>query len=69
MDDQNIMHRMLAKGDAFRSKYADFDYSKLDSTQHAYLNRLAFFSRHRERILRKFNGTSITYDVKIAFLD
>jgi hypothetical protein len=32
MDDQNILHRMLAKGDAIRDKYNDFDYSQLDST-------------------------------------
>ena len=60
---------MLAKGDALRERYRDFDFSKLDSTQNTYLSRLAFFSKHRERILSKFNGTSITYDVKIAFLD
>jgi hypothetical protein len=34
-----------------------------------YLSRLSFFAKHRERILKKFNGTKITYDVKIAFLD
>jgi len=69
MDEQNIVHRMLAKGDVLREKYKDFDFSQLDDTQIKYLNRLAFFSRHRERILRKFNGTRISYDVKIAFLD
>ena len=69
MDDQNILHRMLAKGDALRERYNDFDFSKLDSTQNTYLSRLGFFSKHRERILSKFNGTSITYDVKSAFLD
>jgi hypothetical protein len=69
MDDQNILHRMLAKGDAIREKYIDFDFGKLDSTQNTYLSRLGIFAKHRERILRKFNGTSITYDVKIAFLD
>ncbi len=37
--------------------------------QQTQLSRLAFFSKHRERVLRKFNGTTITYDVKIAFLD
>jgi hypothetical protein len=33
------------------------------------LNRLTFFSKHRERILKKFNGTHINHDAKIAFLD
>ena len=69
MDEQNILHRMLAKGDALRQRYATYDFSSLDSQQQRYLNRLSFFSRHRERILRKFNGTTITMDVKIAFLD
>lgn len=69
MDEQNILHRMLAKGDHLRSRYDSFDFTALDQTQQKYLNRLSFFAHHRERILRKFNGTSITHDVKIAFLD
>jgi hypothetical protein len=60
---------MLAKGDALRAKYDNFDFDALDPTQQTYLGRLAFFAKHRERILKKFNGTNITYDVKIAFLD
>jgi hypothetical protein len=32
MDDQNILHRMLAKGDAIRDKYNEFDFTQLDST-------------------------------------
>jgi hypothetical protein len=60
---------MLAKGDNLREKYAGFDFSKLDNTQLTHINRLTFFSKHRERILRKFNGTTINADVKIAFLD
>lgn len=60
---------MLAKGDSLRDRYKDFDFTALNPTQQTYLNRLSFFARHRERILRKFNGTNITYDVKIAFLD
>ena len=63
------MHRMLSKGDALRKRYDQFDFSKLDSTQEKYISRLTFFAKHRERILKKFNGTNITYDVKIAYLD
>lgn len=69
MDEQNILHRMLAKGDTLRDAYKDFDFSKLDAIQHKYLNRLTFFAKHRERILKKFNGTKISYDEKVAFLD
>ena len=69
VDDQNILHRMLAKGDALRDRYKDFDYSAMQPYQQKQLSRLAFFSKHRERILKKFNGTNITIDVKIAFLD
>ena len=69
MEDQNLLHRMLAKGDQLKYKYKDFDYSQLDSSQHSILKQLSFFSRHRERIARKFNGTKITSDVKIIFLD
>jgi len=60
---------MLAKGDSLRPSYKDFDFSQLDETQQKYLNYLTFFSKHRERIIRKFNATKISYDVKIAFLD
>lgn len=69
MDDQNVVHRMLAKGDALRSKYEGFNFEGLDATQQYYLKRLSFFSHHRERILKKFSGTSISSDVKVAFLD
>ena len=69
MDEQNILHRMLSKGDSLRDRYEDFDYSTLDPTQQAYLSRLSFFAKHRERLLRKFNGTTISTDVKIMFLD
>jgi hypothetical protein len=60
---------MLAKGDALRDRYKDFDFESLEAVQKTHLGRLAFFAKHRERILKKFNGTNITYDVKIAFLD
>jgi hypothetical protein len=29
-DDQNILHRMLAKGDALRDKYKNFNFSELN---------------------------------------
>ena len=60
---------MLAKGDALRDRYKDFNFDALDSQQQRYLSRLTFFAKHRERILKKFNGTNITFDVKIAYLD
>lgn len=60
---------MLAKGDQLRVRYENFEWSKLEQDQLKYLDRLSFFSKHRERILRKFNGTTISYDEKIAFLD
>eukprot|EP00347_Sterkiella_histriomuscorum_P004481 403360302 len=69
MNDQNIVHRMLAKGDALRDHYNGFDFSQLDSSQQSVLRKLSFFSRNRERIVNKFNSTKIGYDVKIAFLD
>ena len=69
MNDQNIIHRMFAKGDAIRDSYNDFDYSKLENTQLHTLWKLSFFSRQRDRIIRKFNSTRIDYDAKITFLD
>lgn len=64
-----MLHRMLEKGDVLKDQYKDFDFSKLEPAQHKYLKKLSFFSKHRERILRKFNGTTISTDVKILFLD
>jgi hypothetical protein len=69
MEDQNILSLMFQKGDQIKDKYKDFNFDQLDSTQKRYLNRLSFFSKHRERIIRKFNGTTISNDVKILFLD
>lgn len=69
MDEANLLQKMLEKGDQIRSHYKDFDYDSLDSTQLKYLNKLTFFSKHRNRIIKKFNGTHISTDVKIQFLD
>ena len=60
---------MLAKGDALRARYEGFNFEALDASQRYYLRHLSLFSHHRERILRKFNGTNISSDVKVAFLD
>jgi len=69
MDEQNIIHRMLAKGDALKERYRGFDFGALDSTQHKYLKKLTFFSRWKDTIARRFNGTRISHDVKVMFLD
>jgi hypothetical protein len=60
---------MFAKGDRIKDQYANFDFSRLDKTQLSILNKLSFFAKHKERIAQKFNGTHISRDVKIIFLD
>lgn len=69
MDEKNLLHQMLAKGDRIKDQYVNFDFDGLDSTQVKYLNKLSFFSKHKERIAKKFNGTHISRDVKILYLD
>lgn len=64
-----MLHQMLAKGDRIKDKYVNFDFSQLDATQLKYLDKLSFFAKHKERIAKKFNGTHISRDVKIIFLD
>uniref|UniRef100_A0A7S3CK52 Uncharacterized protein n=1 Tax=Strombidium rassoulzadegani TaxID=1082188 RepID=A0A7S3CK52_9SPIT len=69
MDERNFVEKMLMKGDALRPQYRDFDFSKLDKTQIFWLDKLSWFSRFRKRIINRFNGTAITSDAKIVFLD
>ena len=47
MDEKNLLHSMLAKGDEIKEKYTTFDYNTLDSTQLKYINKLAFFAKHK----------------------
>ena len=60
---------MFAKGDRLKERYANFDFSAMNKTQLSILNKLSFFAKHQERIAKKFNGTHISRDVKIIFLD
>lgn len=38
--EENLMKKMLIKGDALLPKYENFDFSNLDSTQTKWLDRL-----------------------------
>ena len=70
MDNTNMMERMLQKGDRLTvERYENFDFAKLDATQMFWINKLSLFSKYRERIVNRFNGTYISNDIKIMFLD
>ena len=69
MEEGNMVERMLKKGDRLRYRYDDFDFSKLDSTQTFWINKLSLFSKYRQRIINRYNGTAISSDIKIMFLD
>lgn len=70
MDNTNMMERMLQKGDRLTlERYQNFDFSKLDETQMFWIKKLSLFSKYRERIINRFNGTYISNDIKIMFLD
>ena len=69
MEEGNMVERMLKKGNRLRYRYDDFDFSKLDSTQTFWINKLSLFSKYRQRIINRYNGTAISSDIKIMFLD
>ena len=66
--EDNIMGKMLQKGDKLRPKYQDFDFSKLDSTQLFWIKRLTWFSQYREKIEDKFK-LKVSEDMKILFIE
>ena len=69
MEEQNMVERMLKKGDRIRHKYDNFDFETLDSKQKFWLDKLSKFSKYRERIIWRYNGSSISTDLKIMYLD
>ena len=69
MDETNMIERMLMKGDRMKPRYKSFDYSSIDDSQKFWLGKLAVFSKYRERIINRYNGSGISSDIKIMFLD
>ena len=63
------MKEMLKKGDVLKPRYEDFDYSKLDETQLAWLSRLSLFSRYRNRIEKYFEEAPMTSEMKLLFVE
>ena len=63
------MERMLQKGDKLSEKYKDFDFESLDAQQKFWIGRLSFFSKYRNLVVSRYNGTYISTDIKIMFLD
>ena len=64
-----MIERMLNKGDKLRPLYNNFDFTKMNSDQVFWMDKLALFSKYRNRIIARYNGTQIGSDVKIMFLD
>ena len=60
---------MLQKGDRLSEKYKDFDFEKLDAQQKFWIERLTLFSKYRNLVVSRYNGTYISTDIKIMFLD
>ena len=69
MEEQNMVERMLKKGDRIKHKYDDFDFGALNSTQVFWLSKLSYFSKYSERIISRYNGSAISTDLKIMYLD
>ena len=69
MDESNMMEKLLLKGDRLKPKYENFDYSNLNSEQIFWLDKLSLYSKYRQRIINRYNGTYISNDIKIMFLD
>ena len=53
--EENIMTRMLSKGDALKPKYDDFDYSNLDSKTTKWLGRRSVFSKYRQFVFNRWH--------------
>ena len=69
MEQSNLVEKWLRKGDRLLPKYKNFAYDELDQTQLFWLNQLTWFTKLRERIINRYNGTVVSQDVKIMFLD
>ena len=63
------MERMLQKGDKLSSEYKDFNFESLDAQQKFWIERLSIFSKYRNLVVSRYNGTYISTDIKIMFLD
>ena len=69
MEEPNILHKMLRKGDKNMIKYDTFDFSKLDTSQHSYLKTLSIFSKYKSTLLKYFGMNKTSMEGKIAFLE
>lgn len=69
MNKLNIMQDMLAKGDELKPQYAGFDFDALDATQHAWLRKLARFSKYRGRVLAFFEEAKMTSHMKLMYIE
>lgn len=64
-----MMREMLKKGDAIRPKYEGFDFSQLDSTQIAWLERLSKFTKFRGRVESYFQEVKMSNEMKLLFIE
>ena len=69
VDAPNMVERLLQKGDRLKGRYDDFDYGQLDSSQTWWLDKLSLYTKYRKRIVDRYNGTTISSDLKIMYLD
>ena len=64
-----MVERMLQKGDRIKHRYVNHDYESMDQSQLSWIKHLSTYSKYRKRIINRYNGTSISSDIKIMFLD
>jgi hypothetical protein len=69
MEQQNIIEKMLEKGDKIRHKYTDFDFETLHPNQLKMINHLTLFTKYKQRIINYFESRKISREVKVMFLD
>ena len=63
------MRNMLKKGDALRPEYDNFDYAELDSSQLAWIRRLGFYTKYRDRVEKHFEDCKVSSDMKLLFIE
>ena len=67
--EENIMSRMLSKGDKLRPKYEGFEFSNLDAKTTKWLNRLSVFTQYRQFLINRCDEGKASNDIKVLFIE
>ena len=66
--EENLMGKMLEKGDELRPKYENYDFGQLDASSLFWIKRLTWFTHYRKRVEDAFT-MKVSDDMKILFIE